>query len=166
MPRRLYAPPRPSKDPVFEEWTEWMPQRDELPMDEDHYWFAGNMNVVRDAYIRMGIANYKLAMKDFISIRKITVPDFGGRIVTIQSVPQDHKYLSDFAKLAGIPYRGEGIPGLTQKVLLKLLRPERKEISQTLRTKITLKQEAKCAKCGTVCKLEMDHVHKISMGSL
>ena len=68
----------------------------------------------------------------------------------------------EFMKLAGIPYRGEGIPSVTQKVLLKLLRPERKDPSKMLRAEIEAAQGSKCAKCGTVCKLEMDHVHKIS----
>ena len=54
------------------------------------------------------------------------------------------------------------MPSVTQKVLLKLLRPERKGPSKTLRAEIERIQGGECAKCGTECRLEMDHVHKIS----
>ena len=161
LPRKLYVRPKPSTDPVFEEWTRWS-YVDELPMDEDHYWFDGDMNTVRDTYIRNGIASFRLTMKDFLSIRKMTVPDYGGRIVTIHSVPEEYQSILEFTKKAGIPYRGEGMPSVTQKVLLKLLRPERKDPSKTLRAEIEKIQMGKCAKCGTECRLEMDHVHKIS----
>ena len=136
MPRKLYHQPKPSKDPVFEEWTQWVHEGDELPMEEDHYWFDGDMKAVRDAYIRNGIVTFKLMMKDFLSIRKFVVPDYGGREVTIHSVPEDHKYILEFTKLAGIPYRGEGFHSVTQKVQLKMLRPDRKYPSKTLRAEI------------------------------
>ena len=161
LPRKLYVQPKPSKDPVFEEWTKWQ-DSSLLPMEEDHYWFDGDMKVVRDAYIRNGIVTFKLMMKDFLSIRKIIVPDYGGREVTIHSVPEEYQSILEFTKQAGIAYRGEGMPSVTQKVLLRLLRPERKDPSKTLRAEIIGAQGSACAKCGTVCKLEMDHVHKIS----
>ena len=163
LPRKLYVRPKPSTDPVFEEWTQWS-YVDELPMDEDHYWFDGDMNTVRDTYIRNGIASFRLTMKDFLSIRKMTVPDYGGRIVTIHSVPEEYQSILEFTKKAGIPYRGEGMPSVTQKVLLKLLRPERKGPSKTLRAEIEAAQKGKCATCGPECKHEMHHARKTSAG--
>ena len=104
-----------------------------------------------------------MTMKDFLTVKTMTIPDFAGRIVTIHSVPHNYKDILKFTKLADIPYRGEGLPNITLKTLLKLLRPERKNPSTTTRAEIILEQGGKCAKCGTECKLEMDHIHQISI---
>ena len=165
LPKRFKTTPKPSKDPVFEEWTKWDYEWDELPMSEDHYYYDGDMTYLRDVYIRNGIVP-RVSMKDFLTVQRITVPDFTGRIVTVHSVPHNYNNILKFTKLAGIPYRGEGLPNVTLKTLLKLLRPERKDPSKTLRAEITTDQLGKCAKCGTACKLEMDHIHKISTDPL
>lgn len=51
---------------------------------------------------------------------------------------------------------------MTLKVLLKLLKPESKYPSKELRADITYEQKGRCAKCGTECKLEIDHKHQIA----
>ena len=43
-----------------------------------------------------------------------------------------------------------------------MLKHERKDPSKELRARITEEQHGKCAKCGTECKLEMDHKHQIA----
>ena len=58
LPKRLAVPPKPSKDPVFEEWTEWSYEWGELPMCEDHYYYDGDMDYIRDIYLRNGIPRY------------------------------------------------------------------------------------------------------------
>ena len=119
------------------------------------------MKVVSDAYLRAGIVP-RLVMKNFIDIRMVTVPDYGGRTVTIRSVPAEYASILEFTKLAGIAYRGEGLPSITLRVLLKLLRPVRKDPSKAVRAEVTDRQKGKCVKCGTTAQLEMDHVQKIS----
>ena len=54
-------------------------------MDAEHYYYAGDMNEVRDAYLRCGYVPKQL-MKDMLKIRMLKVHDFGGRAVTIHSV--------------------------------------------------------------------------------
>ena len=124
--RKLYTPPKESKEPVF----------DIVPMLEDHDDYAGDMNFVRDACLRIGIVPNQ-SMKDFLTIRQLKIPDFGERTITIHSVPQEFHSILQFARLAGLPYRGEGLPSMTLKVLLKLLKPERKDPSKELRARIT-----------------------------
>ena len=58
------------------------------------------------------------------------------------------------------------MPTVTFKTLLKFLRPSRKDPSTTLRKQICDDQKGKCAKCGSACKLEIDHIHKISTDPL
>ena len=134
-------------------------------MDAEHYYNAGDMNEVRDAYLRCGYVPKQL-MKDMLKNRMLKVHDFGGRAVTIHSVPADHDELYEFTRLVGLPYRGEGLPTVTFKTLLKFLRPSRKDPSTTLRKQICDDQKGKCAKCGSACKLEIDHIHKISTDPL
>ena len=49
-------------------------------------------------------------MKSFLTIRRVIVPDFGGRTVTIRSVPTERVSILEFTKLAGISYRGGRLP--------------------------------------------------------
>ena len=119
------------------------------------------MKHVRDTYLRHSIVP-RQTMKDFLNIGKLTVQDYGGRVVTIHSVSPQYESILEFAKLMGIPYRGEGLPGITLQTLLKLVKPVRKNPSKTLRNEIIEEQHGKCAKCGTECRLEMDHVHQIA----
>ena len=100
-------------------------------------------------------------MKNFTDIRKLTVQTGGGTVI-IHSVPNNHKLVEKFCQQANIQYRGEGLPAITQKVLLQLLKPKREQPSYELRRQIETEQENKCAKCGTECKLELDHIQKIS----
>ena len=49
-PRKLAFQPRPSKDATFEDWEEWhMEVQANQQMDAEHYYYAGDMNEVRDA---------------------------------------------------------------------------------------------------------------------
>ena len=153
LPRQLKVQPKPSKDPVFEEWSNWELDDEILPMTEDHYYYVGNMEHVEKTYIQKGIIP-RVTMRDFTTISKLTVADFGGRVVTVHSVPDNYEELLKFTKIAGMPYRGEGISGITFRCLMKLLKPTRIQASKELRKEITAEQEGKCSKCGTECKLE------------
>ena len=57
------------------------------------------MTIVRDTYLRAGIVP-RLVMNMFLDIRQVKVPDFGGRMVTIRSVPTEYTSILQFAKLA------------------------------------------------------------------
>ena len=98
-------------------------------MCEDHYYYDGDMNYIRDIYLRNGIAP-RMTMKDFLTVRTMTIPDFSGRIVTIHSVPHDYKDIVKFTKLAKIPYRGEGLPNITLKTLLKSARIHQQRLAR------------------------------------
>ena len=74
LPRKLFTPPKESKDPVFEEWDAWEYDGDELPMVADHYYYAGDMKHVRDTYLRHSLVP-RQTMKDFLNIGKLTVQD-------------------------------------------------------------------------------------------
>ena len=78
-------------------------------------------------------------------------------------MPKDAQHLEEFTRLLGLAWYGEGLPSLTLKTLIHLLRPKRKNISPEVRKELSTKQGGQCAKCGREDTLEADHVHPISV---
>ena len=54
------------------------------------------------------------------------------------------------------------MPNTTMRVLLRILKPDRKPTSRETRRELMQQQDGKCAKCGREDSLEADHVHPIS----
>ena len=126
-----------------------------------HYYYEGDLKEVRDDYIREGIVP-RLTMKDFLEIRQLKVTTEAGSVI-VHSMPKDAQHLEEFTKLLGLAWYGEGLPSLTLKTLIHLLRPKRKRISPEVRKELSTKQGGQCAKCGREDTLEADHVHPISV---
>ena len=92
-PRKLALQPRPNEDATFKDWEQWhLEVQTNQQLDAVLCYYAGDMNEVRDAYLRCGYVP-KQVMKDMLSIRMLKVHDFGGRAVTIHSVPAEHDEL-------------------------------------------------------------------------
>ena len=62
-----------------------------------------------------------------------------------------------------IEWRGEGIPALTQKVLLQLIKADRRTPSKQEQQKILKEQDGRCNLCGGIFDndLEWDHVARL-----
>ena len=69
----------------------------------------------------------------------------------IRELPADRRAIELFLQNLPIEvvWRGEGIPGLTQKVLLALLKSDRQQPSSALRAQILAAQNNACNLCGS-----------------
>ena len=61
------------------------------------------MEHASDVYIRGGL-NPRVTMSTFIEINTLRAQGFGGRTVTIHSVPEDYPSVIEFTKVAEMPY--------------------------------------------------------------
>ena len=125
------------------------------------------LDEVRNEYLRDGFAP-KLIMKSFIDIKTLRIK----RDLVIHRVTPYHCNNAEFLwevnrelkerEKPPIPYRGEGLPNVTFRTLLRLLKPARLPTSRETRLNLLETQNNKCAKCGREDSLEADHIHPIS----
>ena len=80
----------------------------------------------------------------------------------IRELPPDRKAIEQFLSRlpVHIEWCGEGIPGLTQKVLLALLKADRGQPTASQRAEILAAQNNACNLCGAAFQgdLEWDHI--------
>ena len=83
-------------------------------MDAAEYWYDGNMEDVKKAYLQCSIPP-RLQMKSFLEIKSIKVPVADREFAIIHSAPREHEHILEFTKRIGIPYRGESLSVITLK---------------------------------------------------
>ena len=102
-------------------------------------------------------------------LRMLKVPIAKGKYCVITSRPENHdelhQFVEDLQLLTRVPltYRQEGLPALTQRMLLTLLAQKRRHLSVVEKRAILRAQKHKCNECGQeLTKYECDHVIPLS----
>lgn len=160
-----------SKTPPFAEWLPWQGE-----FTPGHYWAPEeDMDAVRAQFLATG-RHPRLVLKDEASARSLVYTcsrrDAGLKgAITVHSVPERAQEIQAWLERLGgmtnseLPYRGEGLPSISHKVLLHLLR-QRERVYLTGDQKAALLDEYayKCALCGCAASsFEWDH--KLSLAT-
>jgi hypothetical protein len=150
--------------------SEWVPLGDGLP-PPGHYCVAEDeIGEVRGRFLASG-RRPKVLLKDAFSTKALRYTFVRGRdthkgVVHIHTLPEHATEIQTWLKALdiGIPYRGEGLPNASYKVLLKLLKVNRQRRCLTGDERHTLLEANSyaCTLCGERAQLEWDHTHRFS----
>ena len=162
-----------SKTPPFAEWLPWQGDFSEpghfcAPQDD--------MDAVRAQFLATG-RHPRLVLKDEACVRSLVYTgtrrdaDLRGTI-TVHGVPEQAQEIQAWLERLGLqealPYRGEGLPAMSHKVLLHLLRHrERVYLTGEQKAALLEEHEHRCALCGgagdSFDSFEWDH--KVSLAT-
>ena len=153
--------------------SEWLPLPcllDGLP-EAGHYSVAeSEIDEVRGMFLASG-RRPKVLLKDCFSTKALRYTFVRGRdtrkgVVHIHTLPEHATEIQAWLKALDLDlaYRGEGLPNMTYKVLLKLLKVNRQRKYLTGEEKHSLLEATSyaCTLCGERAQLEWDHTHRFS----
>ena len=151
--------PKNSRPPI-EEWGVF----DDTP--QPGYWFASDLSAARKSMLESGrspkVQLHKGAKLSSLSYMCTKARDgCTGKCVVKQAIGNFELIKEWLSRLPRkIDWCGEGLPALTQKVLLELLRAERRNCPAELRRSILEAQGHNCCTCGGAFDddIEWDHV--------
>ena len=156
-----------STAPPFEEWLPW-----EGKLQPGHFW-SENIEQARGQMLSLGRVP-KVVLKDESQIKSLRYT-FNKReahegACVVHALPCDWREITQWLENlkrehnVSLPYRGEGLPNMTFKVLLHLLRTkDRVYLTGEQKHALLESQEWLCAICGgKSSELEFDHVHALS----
>ena len=150
--------------PPFSEWKPWRG----TPAPGYHY--TQDLNAARAELLLSGrspkVVLRNAAAADMVALRYVCVKarDGASGACVIRELPSDPDREAIQHFLASLPrhveWCGEGVPSLTQKVLLELLRADRESPSADVRARILADQHQSCNMCGSTFQgdLEWDHI--------
>jgi len=102
-------------------------------------------------------------------LKMLKIPIAKGKFCVITSIPENNEelrqYVQDLQLLTRVPltYRNEGLPSLTQRMLLTLLAEQRQYLSSKEKAQLLKAQKHKCGICGQELKrCEFDHIVPLS----
>ena len=162
-----------SQTPAAEEWEPWTgelrPGHLRVLEDQSACGAACGLEQVRCALLATG-RHPKVMLKDEARIRSlqykfVAALDGHKGCCTIHALPPEAPEISAWLRNLGlgIPYRGEGLPNITYKVLLVLLRrKERMYLHGYEKHELLEQAEYQCALCGERDAFEWDHVIPLS----
>ena len=138
--------------PPLSEWEPW----DELPRP-GHVW-CEDLAKVRQWFLCSG-RNPRVTLKSMVDISSLTYvctarKDGTERTCKIRQLPPEAESIQRW--LAKLPlgddfeYKGEGLPGITQRVFCALLRAERRSPPHAERQRILEEQDRRCKLCGGI----------------
>ena len=150
LPEKKLASAVISKAPPFSEWRPY----EGFTKEPGYYYTTEDLKEIRDEYLRHQLVP-RQAMLNFTDIRKLTINK-----TIIQRISSHWPELKSFAERLQMPWKGEGLPSVSQAALLFFLRPKRKSCSKFY--DLLLEKQDGCAICGRQDTLEIDHIHPIS----
>jgi len=148
--------------PPIAEWTPW----EGTPSPGYHY--SQDLSATRVDLLLSGrspkVVLRNAAAADMVALRYVCVKarDGASGACVVRELPPDQEAIRQF--LERLPRRvtwcGEGLPALTQKVLLELLRADRESPSADVRARVLEEQHQVCNSCGAAFHgdLEWDHI--------
>lgn len=165
LPAKLRKAQKQVNTPDANEWKMWSDGGGEP--EAGHFWcFEEDIAKVRAELLQSGL-NPKVLMKDEARIRSLilNLRKKKGTMV-IHAMPEDFIQIEAWLKRLdiGLPYRGEGLPSVSLKVLQTLIKKSRERVWLTGEEKAKLLEEYnyRCAQCGSRGELEWDHVARLS----
>ena len=154
--------PKKKQLPPIDEW-----ERYDTPKPGMFYTF--NLSTTRRHLLESGrLAKITLKCGTEIAsvqYRCVNAKDGSSGLCHIRELPAEktdiEAWLNNLPR--SIQWNGEGIPGLTQKVLLELLKAERRTPAKDEQTEILKLQDGRCNLCGGIFDgdLEWDHVARL-----
>ena len=91
------------------------------------------------------------------ALKSITVGN-----LTLKKEPKYCNEIREWLKILNIPWAGEGLPAASLKALYHLLKPRRKQLSDTQKSELLHSQNNKCASCLAVLENPEFH-HRIPL---
>ena len=137
----------------------------------NYHCIEDEMTEVRREFLNAGRCP-KVLMASATRIRALEYhcSSFDGCRGTIRVASLPAEYLQIQAWLArlpvAVPYRGQGLPAITQEALWRMLKRPRKSLTKAEREAIVAEQQGSCKECGEEAALEMDHVWAVSRSPL
>lgn len=149
-----------SEMPPISKWKPW------TGTPAPGYHFCSDLTVARTQLLMSGrspkVMLKSAAAAETIGLRYTCVKRLDGTTgpCIVRELPPERQAIEEFiARLPiSIEWCGEGIPGLTQKVLMALLKADRQHPSAQAKAKILAEQKNACNICGEGGELEWDHI--------
>ena len=151
-----------TKTPPFVEWEPWRGVEHLAP---GHYRAPEeDIEAIRAQFLETG-RHPRVVLKDETSIKSLQYTcckrDGVSGVVVVHGVPKDAEAIQRWLECLDLemPYRGEGLPSVSYKVLLHLLRRrERVYLTGEQKAQLLEEHDFRCAACGArSSQLEWDH---------
>ena len=165
--QRLKKEQKQSTTPAYCDWQQF-----KYDIRHGHFWCnEEEVDSVRSWLLSQG-KHPRVMMKDALKTKSLMVhlsKNDGGGICHIHGVPEeapDIQQWLDNLELPGLRYKGEGLPNISQKVLLHLTKQSKQErayLTPPEKTKLLDEYDHRCAICRHKCKkFEWDHIKRFA----
>ena len=148
--------------PPFSEWKAW------TGVPEPGYWFCDDLVAERRALLNAGkspkITIRALGVMSSLTVRCVQAVDGAVGECVLRQRPEEHEAIQAWLRRldAGIEWRGERLPSITQRILLALLKAQRATPREEAKRSILARQRGACAECGeALTEIEWDHVEPL-----
>ena len=156
---RLHCELDTSTTPPISEWQAWAGN-----VEAGHFFVESEDELLRVRCDLLAQSKHaRVLMRDACTPRALQLA-VAKQTCTIHLLPRDWREAQAFVDrlgLNGLVYKGEGIPSISLKALIALLKQPRRILDGEEKCRILEAHSHKCAHCGSTSKLEFDHVHRL-----